>query len=47
MGKLGTLDIEVQDQAAHLADIFRKRGSDGSMFKHDQDIANIQTILAK
>lgn len=47
MGKLGKLEVEVQDQSAHLADILRKRGDGASLSKHDQDIANIQTLLAK
>lgn len=40
-GELGNLLVEVQDQSAHLADIFRKRGSDVSLSKHDQDIVNL------
>ena len=47
MGRLGKLDVEVQNQSAHLADIIRKRGGDTSPSKYDQDIANIQTSLAK
>lgn len=47
MGILGKFDVETQDQSAHLADIFRKRASVASLPKHDQDIANIQTLLAK
>lgn len=46
-GKLGKFEVEVQNQSAHLADIFRKRGSDTAHPKHDQDIDNIQTLLAK
>jgi hypothetical protein len=46
-GQLGDLAVEVQDQSAHLADILRKRSSDISHSKHDQDIVNIQTILTK
>lgn len=46
-GQLGDLVVEVQNQTAHLADILRKRGSGESLSKHDQDISNIQTLLAK
>lgn len=46
-GKLVDLSVEVQDQSAHLADIIRKRGSDITLSKHDQDIANIQALLAR
>lgn len=46
-GKIGKFEVEVQDQSAHLSDIFRKRKDDKSLSKHDQDIANIQTLLTK
>lgn len=45
-GKLGELAVEVQDQIAHLADIYRKRSESDILTKHDQDIDNIQASLA-
>ena len=45
VGKLGDLELEVQDQSAHLADILRKRKSDVVLTKHDQDIENINLFL--
>jgi len=44
-GELGGIVIEVQDQNAHLHDILRKRSTDKSLPKHDQDIINIKKSL--
>jgi len=46
MSKPGDLEIEVQDQKAHLADILYKKGSNLAPSKHDQDIENLKTYLA-
>jgi hypothetical protein len=42
LGKLDTLEIEVQEQRAHLADILYKKGSNLEPSKYDQDIENIK-----
>jgi hypothetical protein len=47
LGKLRDLEIEVQDQGAHLKDILRRRGYDTALGKHDQDIKNIHVALRK
>lgn len=44
-GKLQNLEVEVQDQSAHLADILRRRETDYVAGKHDQDIENIKTVI--
>lgn len=46
-GILGSLTVEAQDQSSHLKDILRKRNNVAVVSKHDQDIANIQELLAK
>lgn len=43
-GKIGDLEIEIQDQNAHLADILAKHANDTSPSKYDQDIANLRHI---
>jgi hypothetical protein len=43
-GKLGDLEVEVQDQNAHLADILVKHGDDKSPSKYDQDIINLRQV---
>jgi hypothetical protein len=45
-GKLGNREVEVQDQKAHLEDILRKRSTDESHARHDQDIENISKIAS-
>lgn len=44
-GDLCGLVVEVQDQKAHLEDILRKRKSERSLPKHDQDIQNIKSLI--
>lgn len=45
-GRLGDMNVEVQDQSAHLGDILRKRSDAKSLSKHDQDIKNINLKIA-
>jgi hypothetical protein len=43
-GKIGDFEVEVQDQNAHLADIFKRRGHDKSLSKHDPDILRLTKV---
>lgn len=46
-GKLLDLEVEVQDQRAHLSDILHRRSYDVAQSKHDQDLANINRAQTK
>lgn len=45
IGKIGELEIEVQDQHAHLTDMLYKKGTNMAPTKYDQDIENLKKIV--